>query len=181
MPLPAHNPVATKPHDIRNNIPLTKFTNPANYPMHIHREFPKMLLCSNPDPKGRQKIIPYTDTIGQPVLVMDEVDQEEFLATLDDELAADILKCTPKSAADRLEEENAVMRKMISENEALRQRAEAAEARAVAAESKAGKPAVVATPKPVAAAKPAAKPAAPKPAASGKNKPQSVPANLKAK
>lgn len=179
MPLPAHNPVATRPHDIRTRIPLTKFTNPADFPMHVHREFPKMLLRTNPDAKARQKIIPFVNETDQPILVMDQVDMDEFLATLDEELAEDIVKCTPKSVADRAEEENAAIMDLISKNEALQKRLDAAEARATAAETKTTKaPVKEIETKTISKAAPKEPTKAPGKAGA---KDKSVPANLKAK
>lgn len=164
-PAPMQNP--NRPHDIRNRIPQTSFTSPAEFPMHVHRDYPKMLLRDNPDPK-KIAAVPLLDEVEQPILVFDEGEEKEFLDNLEEEnpeLAAQVRRHMPKSAADKLEEENAVMRKLIADNEDLQRRLAAAEA-------KNSKPNPVTK---VAESKPDPKPP------STQKKDKSIPAPLKAK
>lgn len=141
-----------RPHDIRSAIPFTKMTDPANFPMHVHRDYPKMLLRSNPNPKSKTLVVPVLDELEQPVVVMDEDEERDFLKA-NPEIAEDIRKSTPKSAADRLADDNELMRKMIAEREDLQARLKAAEERASKAEAKAAAPKPSKAPKPAAANK----------------------------
>ena len=116
MAQPANN---NRKHDIRNAIPLTKMTNPADFPMHVHHDYPMMLTCYEELPSGKKKIVPVQDDVGQPVIVSSEGELETYLDNIEPEIADEIRSLLPRSAEDRDAETNAAMAKMAADNKAL--------------------------------------------------------------
>lgn len=87
-----------KPHDIRPAIPLVDYTNPAKFPPHVHREYPKMPLLD-----GNKPIT--IDESGNILLFYTAADEAEFLE-MNPELAEEIDRNTPtKAYADRVAEQ----------------------------------------------------------------------------
>lgn len=79
-----------KPHDIRGAIPLVDYTNPAKFPPHAFREYPKMPLLA-----GNQPII--IDESGGVLVFYDAADETEFKG-LNPELADEIEANAPTKA-----------------------------------------------------------------------------------
>jgi len=113
-------------HDIRTAIPLTKMTNPADFPEHIHRDYPLMLtqyvdvaLPGKKEPL--RKVVPVLDEVDQPIIVSSEDELETYLGNLEDEAKAEeIRSLLPRSSADAKAETDAALSRMASENAKLR-------------------------------------------------------------
>lgn len=122
----APQPNSNRRHDIRTAIPLTKMTNPADFPEHIHREYPMMLTkyleVTVPGKKEPiKKVVPVLDEVDQPIIVASEDELETYLGNLEyEELAEEIRSLLPRSAADAKAETDAALSRMASENAKLR-------------------------------------------------------------
>lgn len=92
-------------HDVRSSIPLTPQTDPAAYPPHLHRDYPKAMNTKADQayvdawmernrqiddnsgkpywPGGRPRvgsIVPVLDDMFAPIFVQDEIEEQEFRA-----------------------------------------------------------------------------------------------------
>lgn len=96
-------------HNILSAIPWTDQTNPAKFPPYEYREFPTMLA----DKQGKN----ICNERDEPLIFQDQEQLDDYL-----EAHPDVVErlYKPMSEADRLEQENTVIRKLLAENEKLK-------------------------------------------------------------